>query len=583
MNRKNLTAAVLAGLAGAVGIAGSAQAVNINPDGLGQVLLYPYYTINGDNMTLLSVVNTNDEAKAVKVRFLESQNSVEVLDFNLYMSAYDVWTASIEPQPDGRMDPSCDPNPGDATDVYCTGPVLVVADDENTCLVPAFPKVQSFLPFAYQSFGGVGGDGGSQSQDRMNEGHFEMIEMGVLTDEGDFDPEYMATHMMHTTGDLAGMWAPADCAGLNEAWSELGDGDDLVLGEWVVAPDLAIDPPAGGLFGGAGVVNVWEGALHTYEATAINGWSNTGLDSVGQTIHTNPASTDPGLDDGDNFTGNVFLDTGVPYSATFAGDFASVDAVSFLFMHDSLMNEYITDQDLAATTEWVLTFPTKRFYVEGSEAPRAPFTTAWAPDPDEDGVLATACETVALTGLWDREERDEGDPECEDTGTCETDKPPIVSPPPPFIPPDPPEGIEPFELCYEVNVIRFGEAGEAGIDLPQESEILGKPLGEYLNFDNTDVFKDQSFKYGWARLELDEYLEDVDESGDFEDDEYFSRYDLGGLNGLPVVGFAVNRFSNNYLMDGEGNKVLSAYGALFNHKATRKIGSDQPQPEPSAE
>ena len=37
MNRKNLTAAVLAGLAGAAGIVGSAQAVNINPDGIGQV------------------------------------------------------------------------------------------------------------------------------------------------------------------------------------------------------------------------------------------------------------------------------------------------------------------------------------------------------------------------------------------------------------------------------------------------------------------------------------------------------------------------------------------------------------------
>jgi hypothetical protein len=41
MNRKNLTAAVLAGLAGAAGIAGTAQAVNLNPDGLGQVLNYP--------------------------------------------------------------------------------------------------------------------------------------------------------------------------------------------------------------------------------------------------------------------------------------------------------------------------------------------------------------------------------------------------------------------------------------------------------------------------------------------------------------------------------------------------------------
>src|SRR5210317_2053604 len=95
MNRKNLTAAVLAGLAGAAGIVGSAQAVNVNPDGLGQVLIYPYYTVNGGNLTLLSVVNTSEDAKAVKVRFLEGKNSREVLDFNLYMSKYDVWTASL--------------------------------------------------------------------------------------------------------------------------------------------------------------------------------------------------------------------------------------------------------------------------------------------------------------------------------------------------------------------------------------------------------------------------------------------------------------------------------------------------------
>ena len=95
MNRKNLTAAVLAGLAGVAGIAGTAQAVNMNPDGLGQVLIYPYYTSNDGNQTLLSVVNTTAEAKAVKVRFLEGFNSREVLDFNLYMSREDVWVAAI--------------------------------------------------------------------------------------------------------------------------------------------------------------------------------------------------------------------------------------------------------------------------------------------------------------------------------------------------------------------------------------------------------------------------------------------------------------------------------------------------------
>jgi hypothetical protein len=95
MNRKNLTSAVLAGLAGVAGIAATAQAVNINPDGLGQVLIYPYYTVNGGNVTLLSVVNTTENAKAVKVRFNEGLNTREVLDFNLYLSPFDVWTAAL--------------------------------------------------------------------------------------------------------------------------------------------------------------------------------------------------------------------------------------------------------------------------------------------------------------------------------------------------------------------------------------------------------------------------------------------------------------------------------------------------------
>ena len=95
MKRTSLTTAVIAGIAGVAGISNMASAVYLNNDGLGQVLIYPYYTVNNDNITLLSVVNTTDQSKAVKVRFLESLNSAEVLDFNLYLSPFDVWTAGV--------------------------------------------------------------------------------------------------------------------------------------------------------------------------------------------------------------------------------------------------------------------------------------------------------------------------------------------------------------------------------------------------------------------------------------------------------------------------------------------------------
>lgn len=81
--------------AGALAMAGAANAVYINGDGMGQALIYPYYTVRTGTNTLLSVVDATDKAKAVKVRFIEGKNSQEVLDFNLFLSPKDVWTAAV--------------------------------------------------------------------------------------------------------------------------------------------------------------------------------------------------------------------------------------------------------------------------------------------------------------------------------------------------------------------------------------------------------------------------------------------------------------------------------------------------------
>src|SRR4051812_11206417 len=78
------------------------QAVQLSSDGRGEVLLYPYYTTRSDSAgnayaTLISVINTKPEAKAVRVRFMEGKNSREVLGFNLFLSPFDVWTAAVLP------------------------------------------------------------------------------------------------------------------------------------------------------------------------------------------------------------------------------------------------------------------------------------------------------------------------------------------------------------------------------------------------------------------------------------------------------------------------------------------------------
>lgn len=221
MNRKNLTAAVLAGLAGAAGIAGTAQAVNLNPDGLGQVLIYPYYTVRDGNTTLLSVVNTTDSAKAVKVRFKEGYNSREVLDFNMYMSAWDVWTAVL------YSGPAVSGTTGTPTmrtwDSTCTVPYFYgnTADDGT-----GVSGVQEFLPYAYT---GKNADGGPTTIDRAAEGHFEIIEMGTLTNEsatakrlGSADA---ATHVLQKDGSSQ----PQNCQQLVDNWSIINS----VQGMWI--------------------------------------------------------------------------------------------------------------------------------------------------------------------------------------------------------------------------------------------------------------------------------------------------------------------------------------------------------------
>jgi hypothetical protein len=520
MKRNNLTAAVLAGLVGAAGIAGSAQAVNQNPDGLGQVLIYPYYTTNGGNQTLLSVVNTTDNAKAVKVRFLEGENSQEVLDFNLYMSAYDVWVAAI-------------------FDIEGT-PTLLIPD--TSCTVPylygdgvAAGKGRGEQPFLSLKFAS---DGGTTTIDRANEGHFEMIEMGTLHNED----EGSAANATHTTAGV-----PFNCQALVDAWTDpntnvIGDEGYWLLGD--ASEDISA--PSGGMFGGAAIVNNAAGTMYSYDAIALNGYNEGifgGFPISATLLHNRPGREEPSLNSGNQNTGYVFQDNGDSLDYSFD---RTIDAVSYVFMHDAIMNEYNTEDGLAAGSEWVVTFPTKRFYVDASiaiGAPIDPFTDDWS---GTEGAHE-ACEAVILDRVWDREEAD-----FISTGSGGS-IPPVVSPSTPGNFGD----AEPFELCYETNVIRFG-------DLPDglgATELLGATT--FTNFDN-DIL---GFDNGWVRIDL--VNEPVDlipaPSGDGVFDGTQARGSLGNLSGLPATGFWVESFKDNDIGDG----VQATYGGIFSHKGTR--------------
>ncbi len=598
MNRKNLTAAVLAGLAGAAGLAGTAQAVNLNPDGLGQVLIYPYYTANDGNNTLLSVVNTTHNAKAVKVRFLEGFNSREVLDFNLYLSAHDVWTAAIVK---GLGSPAAS---------YETDTALLIND--NSCTVPYLYEDRAMQlpdgtmagvqPFLNLAFTGKNADGGPTSDARVQEGHFEMIEMGTI--EPGSDTEDDITHAFNKDDE----WLPGDCDQLVDNWTKFASGSD---GIWYTE-SLENDGQAetdtlrnsGGLFGGAAVVNPQAGAMYSYDAKAIQGF-----DKTDDGIHYVPGTVFPSLNSGDQETAWVFF--GVPQNKAqdLTYDFG-VDAVSAVFMHEFTMNEYTTaDIPAEAATEWIVTFPTKNFYVdplrlsaeegtnwrpaltEGEKGDPLASCNLWEPgekyptyleDSEEDindycgdGSLGDVCEEggfgdselpgwgeceyVAIPFNLDSNARAPftqlyGEDDCEVVALLTYDRdertfeetpggrPPTVSPAPPITPG---EDIV-FQLCNEVNVLRFGERSVFG--------TLDDIDGDSLLLEVNDEFTD-----GWGWI-----------SYGFDSD----HVDALGMVGLPVTGFAAYQFENDFV-EGDDGTVKAFYGGLFQHKGNvRKVGFD---------
>ena len=125
--RKNILSLSIAAMIGGLGFAGAASAgvavdltaastggvalsgtnaeqLQVAADGVGHMLLVPYYTVQEGNGTLLSLVNTDTvNGKAVKVRFRGAANSDDVFDFQVFLSPGDVWTANVSKDADSGL------------------------------------------------------------------------------------------------------------------------------------------------------------------------------------------------------------------------------------------------------------------------------------------------------------------------------------------------------------------------------------------------------------------------------------------------------------------------------------------------
>ena len=516
MKRNSLTTAVVAGIAGTVGIANLASAVNLNPDGLGQVLIYPYYTVNlngigaGSNLqTLFSVVNTTAQGKALKVRFVEGYNSREVRDFHVYLSPYDVWSGNLFKLPDSEQANLL------TNDNSCTVPQIKGASASSA--IGILPDGRSYVRFTNSRYSGSFADGGPTGLERTREGHFEIIEMGTVTNESEGSLDAI-TH-------IAGV--PDNCPQVVGAWV------GVPAGYWIVDPNTDIEPPTGGLFGTALLLDLNAGAAAGYSADAIDAFL-TG----NQNLHGSPGALNPSLSSvggvDPSVTAYVF-DNGSLIQATYGlavGAGRNVDSVSALFAQNNIFNEYSAGGDALALTDWVVTFPTKKYYVDttivgGTALP--PFTEVF------DGVAPVE------VGLFpfDREEGSPGsctgsdvdNPNC---GVC-------------FSPCDD-DTFDPPVLNYEAQIISFRSA--AGFAADQTSLVLGSELAS-----NVDVAAD-FLDTGWMRLGLNPSSEPHLMAASTEGEVF---------EGLPATGFAITNFINANATPG----ILANYAGLWHHKGSR--------------
>jgi hypothetical protein len=489
--KKNLMSLAVA--AGVAGITASAQAaMYVNPEGTGQVLLFPYYNAENGNETSMHIVNTTKQAKAVKVRFMEYVNSQEVLDFNLYLSAEDHFSFTIFKNPNGdggaivTRDNSCTvPALGDAN-AGIPGSTTTNADGSIT-------RIQPFLNYQYD-------DDKYKGIYRSNIGHVEVIEMGELNNSGTKLYKSWATH--GATG------VPANCAKLVTAWS--------TGGSWKADATDGITAATGGLYGLSNQLNAADAAAFGVEPAAIaNFWP------ANQFNHSDPGSVLPSLASGD--LSSLVPNAGSYYQLGFSTG-RKVDAVSSLFMSKAVMNDVMINPDLNGLTDWVITFPTRRYYVNSAVA-IAPFTDKYDGTKDPDN----ACEEISIN-QWDREE-----------AFIDVTETPVFSPKP-----DTPAAAKNY-LCYETNTIAAGSDTSA-LNATM-STATNKAAAVKLAFPYTEGWQKISF------LNAKHKITPASVGG-------VTNTTSATIDGLPAIGFGAFKYVNG----------ASSFGFVSDHK-TEVAGS----------
>lgn len=344
--KKNFLALSISAMIGGLGFAGAANAAELEvaESGTGHILVMPYYNAQNGNQSVFHLTNTDQKnGKAVKVRFRGASNSDDVLDFQIFMSPGDVWTAAVAQGADGRAH-------------------LVTAD--TSCTLPKIPAAGvSFVTDRLTKKGWSADDKAEQTR----EGYVEILNMSDIPNGSDL---YKA--VKHTAG--AGT-APCTSSVLN-ATLGLDDATVLTGGAYKVPGSVSgnddLVPPTGGLTGQWYIQNVEQTTTYSGVAGAINPQAGSTAVNVFSPQKNGAAQ----LETADPLMASGVLpamhydvpDLSTPYTAASTTAAKQAEELTAALARTSVMNQYATDAGIFAKTDWVFSMPTRRYTIAANYA-----------------------------------------------------------------------------------------------------------------------------------------------------------------------------------------------------------------------
>ncbi len=292
--------------------------VYINENETGEVLLIPFYSVANDLTTMVSISNGGDEYKVVKVTVRDGQQSQRLLSFNVFLKGHDIWTM-------GLLRTSAD------------SVSLVTNDQSCTTLEGDLPIYQDLLTFEIDPDNELTQE---EIDARMEIGSIEVYELAEVKDSDNF---------LKVAMDESNCGYIRDQYGAGGLWQDDLNNDEI------------LNPVDGGLHGAAYIIDVANGFVFNSPVTHFDHFY-----SEGTVFHRSPEDSLPDLSSGDPVS--LLIDEGRVVETRWPTGY---EAISALLMKSTLSNEFEISEGIGAATEWVISFPTLRFYQrdDGFEEP----------------------------------------------------------------------------------------------------------------------------------------------------------------------------------------------------------------------